>query len=184
MVLLFYSPLCSSCIYSCSDSSCPCYYPQTTGLLRLSKYKPYKSNLQRRRVKRTAGAGITAPCSSTSEKDTSSFGCEDSHIHHTGTLNSLFCFFPLWLEEKGIKQKNCITLPDVGCVGRTTDPVWRLHKNTPYAANVANIIDHYTEWTSPRWNHLLPSEQQMESALYCFHFNTKEVSSWDTELEG
>ena len=55
---------------------------------------------------------------------------------------------------------------------------------TKAAAHSADIIDHYTERTSPRTNHLLPIERQMESALHCFHFNMVEVPSWDPELEG
>lgn len=38
-------------------------------------------------------------------------------------------------------------------------------------AHTTDIIDHYTKKTSASANHFLAIEQQMESALFCFHFN-------------
>lgn len=51
-------------------------------------------------------------------------------------------------------------------------------------AHTTDIIDHYTKRTSASTNHLLRIEQQLERALFCFHFNMMEVPIWDPELEG
>lgn len=52
------------------------------------------------------------------------------------------------------------------------------------AAHTADIIDRFTERPSPRTNHLLPAQRQMESALKRFLFGAMEVASRDLELEG
>lgn len=51
-------------------------------------------------------------------------------------------------------------------------------------AQTVDIIDHFTERTSPGMNHLFPVHRQMESALNRFLFSMVEVPSRDLELEG
>lgn len=48
-------------------------------------------------------------------------------------------------------------------------------------AQTVDIIDHFTERTSPRTNHLFPVQRQMESALNRFLFSMVKVPSRDLE---
>lgn len=82
-------------------------------------------------------------------------------------------------DKKEIKHFSEDFAPNCMIISKITKTVCT-HTHT----HTADIIDHYTERTSPRTNHLLPVEQQMESALNCFHFNVVEVPSRDPELEG
>lgn len=58
------------------------------------------------------------------------------------------------------------------------------HKHWLSETPTADIIDYYTKRAFASTNHLLPIEQQMEHASFCFHFSTMEVPIWDPELEG
>lgn len=104
-----------------------------------------------------------------------SLGYQNSHIK-LWKLSFFFCFCDL---ETGDK-KGAPTFQRRFCrFGSQLYDYFGDYKDCLCAAHTADIIDHYTERTSPRTNHLLPAEQQMESALNCFHFNTVEVPSRD-----
>lgn len=98
------------------------------------------------------------------ENDMPSLGYQNGNMNNNGNFEILMFLFPFMIDE--------------------LDDDFEDYKDWCSAAHNADTTDHYTERTSPRTNHLLSIERQMESSLNCSHFNTVRMPSWDSELEG